>query len=222
MSPTSFDTALLAYLTPEELAELDALIISDPTIWRPLKGPQEMAYDSLADIIGYGGAAGGGKTDLACGKALTRHRRAMILRRVGTELTGIVDRLEELIGSRDGYNGKDNIWRLPNLQIELGAVPNAGDERKFQGRPHDLLVFRRGDELPGATGALSARLAAHHDTRAALPGAADVQPAHDGGRPLGDRFLCSVAGQEAPGPRQAGRLALGGIVARRCEVPFRS
>jgi hypothetical protein len=141
MSPTSFDRELLAYLTPEELAELDVLITSDPTIWRPLPGPQSIAYHSIADIVGYGGAAGGGKTDLACGKALTQHRKIMMLRRIGTELTGIIDRLEELLGSRDGYNGKDNIWRLPKLQIELGAVPNAGDEKKFQGRPHDLLVF---------------------------------------------------------------------------------
>lgn len=141
MSTTCFDPDLLAFLTPAERAELDALITSDPTIWRPLPGPQTTAYESKADIVGYGGAAGGGKTDLACGKALTRHRKVMMLRRVGTELTGIIDRLEELLGSRDGYNGKDNIWRLPNLQIELGAVPNAGDEKKFQGRPHDLLVF---------------------------------------------------------------------------------
>lgn len=141
MLATSFDPSLIAYLTPEELAQLDALIVSDPTIWRPLPGPQSVAYESRADIIGYGGAAGGGKTDLACGKALTQHRKVMMLRRVGTELTSIVDRLEELIGSRNGYNGKDNIWRLPKRQIELGAVPNAGDERKFQGRPHDLLVF---------------------------------------------------------------------------------
>lgn len=141
MQATSFDRALLAYLTPKELAELDALIASDPTPWRPLGGPQQMAYESKADIIGYGGAAGGGKTDLACGKALTQHRKSMILRRIGTELTGVVDRLEELVGSRDGYNGQSNIWRRPGLQIEFGAVPNAGDERKFQGRPHDLLVF---------------------------------------------------------------------------------
>jgi hypothetical protein len=141
MSPTSFDPELLQYLSKEELAELDKLLASDPTIWRPLPGPQSTAYYSEADIVGYGGAAGGGKTDLACGKALTQHRKVMMLRRVGTELTGIIDRLEELLGTRDGFNGKDNIWRLPKLQIELGAVPNAGDERKFQGRPHDLLVF---------------------------------------------------------------------------------
>ena len=141
--------ALLPYLTPAERAEVDALLARDlkSTIWRPLAGPQQMAYESDATIIGYGGAAGGGKTDLACGKTLTQHQKAMILRRVGTELTGIIDRFEELLGSRDGYNGKDNIWRTHNrkdgrrIQIELGAVPNAGDEKKFQGRPHDLLVF---------------------------------------------------------------------------------
>lgn len=85
-----FDRELLAFLTPKELAELDGLLVSDPTIWRPLPGPQAMAYESLADIVGYGGAAGGGKTDLACGKALTRHRKAMMLRRIGTDRKSVV------------------------------------------------------------------------------------------------------------------------------------
>lgn len=105
-----------------------------------------MAYESRADIIGFGGAAGGGKTDLACGKALTRHRKVGIFRVNGTELTGVVDRLTELIGTRNGFNGKDNIWRLTRhdgvpIQVELGSFPNLGDEKKYQGRPHDLLVF---------------------------------------------------------------------------------
>lgn len=133
---------LLDHMTPRERAEVDRLLAGDPTIWYPLPGPQADAYHSPADILGYGGAAGGGKTDLACGKALAQHRKAMILRRVGTELTGILDRLTELLGSRDGYNGQDKIWRLADgRQFEFGAVPNAGDEKKFQGRPHDLLVF---------------------------------------------------------------------------------
>lgn len=114
--------------------------------WNPLPGPQTMAYQSAADIIGYGGAAGGGKTDLACGKALTKHRKVMMLRRVGTELTGIEDRLEELIGNKNGYNGQKKIWRLVRpdkvaMQIEFASLPNAGDERGYQGRPHDFLVF---------------------------------------------------------------------------------
>jgi hypothetical protein len=54
----AFDPALLAYLTDEEREELDSLLTSDKTLWRPLPGPQTIAYESQADIIGYGGAAG--------------------------------------------------------------------------------------------------------------------------------------------------------------------
>ncbi|BCB27045.1 phage terminase large subunit [Sulfurimicrobium lacus] len=141
MFPTSFDRDLLGYLTPDELAELDLLITSDQTIWRPLPGPQLVAFESDADIIGYGGAAGGGKTDLACGKSLTQHQKVLVLRREATQLTGIIDRFTELIGSRDGYNGAERIWRLPGKQIEFGSTPNLDDWNKYQGRPHDLLVF---------------------------------------------------------------------------------
>jgi hypothetical protein len=100
-----------------------------------------VAYLSTADIIGYGGAAGGGKTDLACGKALTQHQKVLVLRREATQLTGIIDRFTELLGTRDGYNGAERIWRLPGKQIEFGSTPNLDDWNKYQGRPHDLLVF---------------------------------------------------------------------------------
>ena len=137
---------LLPYLTEAEKKELYELLAIDKRPWAPLPGPQLVAYESKADIVGFGGAAGGGKTDLACGKAITRHQKIMVLRRVGTELTGIIDRLTEIVGNKDGYNGQDKIWRMPRfdgkaLQVEFGAVPNLGDEKKYQGRPHDLLVF---------------------------------------------------------------------------------
>lgn len=122
----------------EEVAQLSQFLPR----WMPLPGPQALAYTSQADIIGYGGAAGGGKTDLACGKALTQHRQIMILRREATQLTGIIDRLRALVGNSDGYNGAEKIWRMADgRQIEFGSVPNAGDWTKYQGRPHDLLVF---------------------------------------------------------------------------------
>jgi len=142
MTPAQI-TGLMPYLSKAELEELEGLIADDlaQVAWRPLPGPQSMAYYSEADVIGFGGAAGGGKTDLACGKSLTQHERIMILRREGTELTAVVDRLQELIGSRDGYNGQERIWRLPRQQVEFGSTPNTGDEKKYQGRPHDLLVF---------------------------------------------------------------------------------
>jgi hypothetical protein len=110
-------------------------------IWKPLPGPQSLAFESKADIVGYGGAAGGGKTDLACGKALRKHKSIMILRRESTQLTSVIDRLEELVGHKEGFNGTLKIWRLKNQQIEFGSVPHLGDEKKYQGRPHDFLVF---------------------------------------------------------------------------------
>lgn len=110
-------------------------------VWTPLSGPQTIAYESQADVIGYGGAAGGGKTDLACGLALTKHKKIAVFRRESTQLTGIIDRLEELIGDKKGYNGQKNIWRLDDRQIELCSCQHSGDETKYQGRPKDLLVI---------------------------------------------------------------------------------
>ena len=138
--------AALPFLSREERAELEALVAADPALWRPLPGPQSLAAQSLADITGYGGAAGGGKTDLACGLSLTEHRKVAIFRENGTELTGVIDRFTQLLHGRDGYNGQDKIWRTKRgdgvpVQIEFGSFPNPGDEIKYQGRDHDLLVF---------------------------------------------------------------------------------
>lgn len=137
---------LLEYLEPAERAELEELLAEDlrTVVWRPLPGPQTLAYYSTADVIGFGGAAGGGKTDLACGKALTQHYTAQVFRREGTELTAIVDRMVEILGHRDGLGGKPPIWRDPTGEchlIEFGSVPNLGDEKKYQGRAKDLLVI---------------------------------------------------------------------------------
>lgn len=50
--------AALPYLTAAERAEVDRYLAADKTLWRPLPGPQSMGHDSLADITGFGGAAG--------------------------------------------------------------------------------------------------------------------------------------------------------------------
>lgn len=145
MKPAEIED-LVGYLTEEERAELDALLAADlqAVVWRPLPGPQTVAYNSQADVIGFGGAAGGGKTDLACGKALTQHRVVQMFRREGTELNAIVDRMTEIVGHRDGLGGKPPVWRAPVpacRMIEFGSVPNLGDEKKYQGRAKDLLVI---------------------------------------------------------------------------------
>src|SRR5690606_25933739 len=119
-------------------------------IWSPLPGPQTMAMQSKADIVGFGGSAGGGKTDLICGLTSTEHQRALIARREKAQTEGIIQRLTELVGSTDGFNGQKAIWRLPvanQTLVEFAGLDNPGDERRWQGRPHDLKAFDEVTEM---------------------------------------------------------------------------
>jgi hypothetical protein len=108
------------------------------------------AYLSPADELFYGGAAGGGKSDLLIGLALTAHSKSIIFRREYPQLKDIVERSREIIGSQGRFNGQANIWRrLPGGRtLEFGAVQYEEDVNKYQGRPHDLKAF---DELPNFT-----------------------------------------------------------------------
>jgi hypothetical protein len=140
---------LQSYLSLQELAEMQRLLEMDRRIWRPLPGPQTAAYLSEADELFYGGAAGGGKSDLLIGLGTTAHQRSIIFRREYPQLKAIIDRSREIIGDRGRYNGQDNIWRLDDGRVlEFGAVQYDADTRKYQGRPHDLKAF---DELPNFT-----------------------------------------------------------------------
>jgi len=134
--------SVLKYLQPEELAEIDAIMAEDLPIWVPLDGPQTEALECQADVLFYGGSAGGGKSDLILGAALTRHYHSIIFRRQSTQLLGIQNRLlDEILKSRKNWNGQDDILRLPDRVIEFGSCNVVGDEIKYQGRPHSLKGF---------------------------------------------------------------------------------
>lgn len=124
----------------------DQIMGLTPSLWLPLEGPQMRAYLSEADELYYGGAAGGGKTDLLIGLAVTAHKRSIIFRREYPQVKAIVDRSHEIIGDAGTYNANGHVWRLNDGRIlEFGATQYPGDVRSFQGRPHDLKAF---DELP--------------------------------------------------------------------------
>ncbi|MEM7637405.1 MAG: terminase, partial [Pseudomonadota bacterium] len=115
--------------------------------WIPNPGPQTDAYYCEADELLYGGEAGGGKTDLLLGLALTAHRKSLVLRRLDKEVDGLEQRMEEVLGNRDGYNSQKRIWRRsqpkPGL-IMLGGCQHLNDRAKYQGTPKDFIGF---DEL---------------------------------------------------------------------------
>lgn len=153
--PLSQVSSLLATLTPAELQQiqphLDKYQASQPPppppVWTPNPGPQTEALRSTADELYYGGAAGGGKTQLAIGLALTRHRNSLILRRQSVDTKGIVEAIRSIKGAGTwksvGYGGE---LRTPDGRlIEVGGCQYEDDWQKYAGRPHDFIDL---DELP--------------------------------------------------------------------------
>lgn len=109
--------------------------------WVPNPGPQTAAFTSPADETFFGGSAGGGKSSLLCGLAVTSHRRSILFRREYPQIKGLVDEIARIVGTRNGYNATTKLWKLKDREIEFGSVPNEDDVEKFQGRPHDLIGF---------------------------------------------------------------------------------
>ncbi|TFG36031.1 MAG: terminase, partial [Candidatus Aminicenantes bacterium] len=113
-------------------------------VWVPNTGPQTEAYYCEADELLFGGEAGGGKTDLVIGLALVAHRRSLVLRRTNKEAENLVDRFQEIIGTRDGWNSQTGVWRIGERIIDIGGCQLEDDKQKRKGIPHDLKAF---DEL---------------------------------------------------------------------------
>lgn len=132
------------------------LLSQDNPIWLPFADadhpeqmtPQIMTYLSLAQEVYYGGSAGGGKTDLLIGLAMTAHRVSRIFRRQYTQLESIVDRINELIDPRI-----DNFIKSPHHSlltrdgryVRLNAIEHDKDVKNYYGRANDFMGF---DELP--------------------------------------------------------------------------
>src|SRR5271169_5688919 len=115
--------------------------------WVPNPGPQSDAYFWQADELFYGGQAGGGKTDLGLGLALTAHRRSLVLRRVNKDAVKLVERCAEILGHRNGYSGQLQRWRLGDRLIEFAGCEYEDDKQRFKGDPHDLIYFDEGTDF---------------------------------------------------------------------------
>lgn len=118
--------------------------------WEAFEGPQQKALDSLADVIGYGGQAGGGKTGLLLILATARHKDSVIFRREYPRLKDIIKKSRSLLrDSSARYNSTDKIWRdIPgDRTLEFGAVQYADDVEAWRGREHDLKAIDEATEF---------------------------------------------------------------------------
>lgn len=119
----------------------DALEATKGLVWIPNPGPQTDAYYCEADELFYGGQAGGGKSDLLLGLALNEHDRSLILRRVNRDVGSLIERTADILGTREGFNGQEKIWRRDGKLIEYGGCQGEIDKERFKGRPHSLKGF---------------------------------------------------------------------------------
>lgn len=129
--------------TPEAQPELETEKATDRVVWKPNPGPQTQAKECQANELFYGGAAGGGKTDLLIGVSMLYHRKAIIFRREYPQLRAIIDRMRELAPPHLGrFNNQTGVFKLyDGRTVELGACQYDQDVSKYQGRPHDLKGF---------------------------------------------------------------------------------
>lgn len=139
--------------TPEQWAtfkKVAAVQLARP--WNPQPGPQTQCYRSTADETLYGGAAGGGKTDVLLGLATTQHERTVLFRRQSVDLETIWNRLSAICAGRivkSDANRKK--MRLNDGRfIEFGHLEKPGSEKGWQGNPHDLYVFDEAAQLDEA------------------------------------------------------------------------
>lgn len=137
-------------MNPVQRAELERKVARQLSRgWLPQPGPQTAAYESEADELLYGGAAGGGKTDLLLGLATTSHERSLLFRRQSVDLDGLWERLTAITnGRRIATNSVKKQMRLADGRvIEGGHLEKPGSERSWMGRPHDFIGFDEGAQL---------------------------------------------------------------------------
>jgi hypothetical protein len=146
---------LIASMSPEKQAELGKMpqvVAQLKKKWIPNPGPQTEASLCQADELFFGGEAGGGKSDILQGLALTEHENSLLLRRTNKEASKFIKRFSEMVGSRDGWNGQISTFTLPGRIVEFGGCQLEDDKEKYKGDPHDLICVARGTPVLLANG----------------------------------------------------------------------
>lgn len=143
---------LQAKLARQEKAREAERLASPAWMPHPKNKPQTEAFHSDAYIVGYGGAAGGGKTALAIGKALMQHRKAMFVRSEAVDLESVIEWITSNITGK--MNHVSAIFRpasergVKAHKIKFTHLSKSrGGVKSKQGNDYDYIVFEEATNL---------------------------------------------------------------------------
>lgn len=141
----------LAGLPPDERQAVEREIAAETATMRfvPLPGPQTEAYLSPADVLLYGGAAGGGKSYLLMGLSSQEHKRSIVFRRELGQTDGLEEAGRQIIGDTARFAGSPTpewVWE-DGRALKLAGIKEPGDWMKHAGRERDFIGFDEAGEF---------------------------------------------------------------------------
>lgn len=132
----------------KEQVKREAMAATKHMRFVPLPGPQTEAYLSQADVLLYGGQAGGGKSFLLMGLGSQEHRRSIVFRREVSQTDGLEEAGRQIISDSANFNGTDLEWSWPDgKSLKLAGMKEPGDWNKHAGRERDFLGFDEAGEF---------------------------------------------------------------------------
>lgn len=143
--------AILANLTSDAKANLRKTVahhLDSPFLPNP--GPQTAALNSKADLLLYGGAAGGGKSALEIGAFFREHYSGIVLRREGTQLDGLIEFCKEVGEPDTGHfvGGQISTFRRKDGgTLKFAGLRMPDDWRKYAGIGRDFMAFDEAGEF---------------------------------------------------------------------------
>ena len=137
--------SLLEYVYPPQ---------GENPVWWPVSAPQLTAMHSKAQILLYGGASGGGKTDFLVADAMQEYEnpnlRAILIRKSFKEMNQIMDRCRAIYQPFGAFwRASEDSWIFPaGSRIRLGYMANDNSITRYQGNPFSYLGIDESTLLP--------------------------------------------------------------------------
>jgi hypothetical protein len=143
--------SIIEKLSPRDIKTLRAMIDAYVVSWRPESKPQELAYYSKADVIGFGGAAGGGKTSLLCGLALAPwHKQIEVIRKEAKQTDAIRQEIAGILrdSGKSFKNPKHGNIEWGEKVISFSSMKDPDSHLKAQGIAKDFKAFDEVTSIP--------------------------------------------------------------------------